>query len=72
MMTSTVSRLNASNAAYNWMSCANALMSFKGNSNALQLQMLQDSFNYKAYNAMADSMDKVEKDNIKRSFSIFA
>lgn len=72
MMTQTVSRLSASNAAYNWMSNANALLSFKGNSKNLELQMLNDSFRYRAYSAMADSEDKVRKENIKRTFSIFA
>lgn len=72
MMTNTVSRLSASNAAYNWMSAANSLMSFKGNSKNLELQMLNDSFKYQAYTAIADSQDKVQKENIKRTFSIFA
>lgn len=72
MMTQTVSRLNATNAANNWMRCASLLCSFKGNSNYLQQQMLRDSFNFQCYSAMADTEDKVRKENIKRTFSIFA
>lgn len=73
MMTGSVSSLSfANNAAFSWMNSANSLMSFKGNSNALQLQMLNDSFNYKAYTAMADSQEKLKKENIERSFSVFA
>lgn len=84
MMTGNVSVLNASNAAFNWMQAANARMgmlsccgqpSFRGRNDAdlnLQLGMLNDSFRYQAYNAMADSQEKINKDNIKRSFSIFA
>lgn len=80
MMTQTVSRLSAMNAAYNWMSAADSLRamtsspySFKGNnSKYLELQMCQDAFRYQAYNAIADSEDKVRKENIKRTFSIFA
>ena len=86
MMTGQVSRINAGNAAFGWMQAANARMgllsccgggqpSFQGLYNAdkqLELDMLNDSFQYQAYNAMADSQDKVAKENIKRSFSIFA
>lgn len=83
-MTNTVSRLSASNAAYNWMNAANARMNlaFRGGSASyasllsadknLALDMLNDSFKYKAYTALADSQDKIQKENIKRSFSIFA
>lgn len=87
MMTGSVSRINASNAAFGWMQAANARLgmlsccggqgqpSFAGLYNSdknLELDMLNDSFNYQAYNAMADTQDKIAKDNIKRSFSIFA
>lgn len=84
MMTGSVASLNASNAAFNWMQTANARMgmlsccgqpSFKGLHNSdtnLQLDMLNDSFRYQAYNAMADSQEKVKKENNKRSFSMFA
>lgn len=86
MFTSGVASLQASNAAFNWMQAANARLgmlsccgggqpSFKGLHNSdrnLELDMLNDSFNYQAYTAMADSMEKVKKDNIKRSFSMFA
>ena len=72
MMTNPVGRLTAMNAAYSWMGAANSLMSFKGNSTQLQLQMLNDSLNYKAGLLMQETQDKITKDNIKRSFSIFA
>lgn len=85
MMTNPVSRLSASNAAFGWMQAANArlnLLSCCGTGvpsaalyNAdknLTLQMLNDSFQYKAYTATADSQEKLQKENIKRSFSIFA
>lgn len=86
MMTGSVASLNANNAAFGWMQAANARLgmlsccgggqpSFKGLYNAdrnLELDMLNDSFNYQAYTAMAGSMEKIKKENIKRSFSIFA
>ena len=86
MMTDSVSRLQASNAAFGWMQAANARLgmisccgggqpSFRGLNNSdrnLELDMLNDSFQYQAYTAMADSQEKIKKDNIKRSFSTFA
>lgn len=85
MMTNRIPGLSASNAAFNWMNAANARLSmlsccggkpsFAGLYNAdknLSLQMLNDSFQYQAYTAMADSQEKLEKENIKRSFSTFA
>lgn len=85
MMTGSVNSLQASNAAFMWMQAANARLSmlsccggnpsFQGLYNAdrnLQLDMLNDSFQYQANNEIADSMEKVKKDNIKRSFSMFA
>lgn len=83
MMTNPIGRLSANNAAYNWMNAANArinLLSFGGNNTAalfaadknLQQQMLMDSFNYKCYSALADMQERIQKENIKRSFSIFA
>lgn len=83
MMVQTINRLSANNAAYNWMSSADALRSLAftggGNSKAiqeyekrLQAQMLNDSLNYKANLLIEESMDRVRKENIKRSFSIFA
>jgi hypothetical protein len=72
MMTNSIGGLTANNAAYSWMGAANSLMSFKGNSTALQLSMLNDSLRYKAGLLMQESQDKVQKENIKRSFSIFA
>lgn len=82
MMVNTINRLSANNAAFNLMNAANArlnLIGFKGNSasllamdNQLSCDMLNDSFKYQAYSAMADSDEKLQKENIKRSFSIFA
>lgn len=72
MMTNRIGGLNAMNAAFNWMGAANSLMSFQGNSRALELQMLNDSFNYKAYSAMDDMQQRIINNNIKRSFSVFA
>lgn len=84
MMTNPIGGLNASNAAYNWMNAANARMNlaFRGNSmpsdslyaadKNLTLQMLNDSFRYQAYSAMDDMQKRIAKENIKRSFSIFA
>lgn len=88
MMTGSVASLNASNAAFGWMQAANARLSllsccggkpsfgslyntYNADRN-LELDMLNDSFQYKAYTAMADSQEKIKKQNIKRSFSIFA
>lgn len=72
MMTNRVGTLTANSAAYNRMSAANSLMSFKGNSTALQLQMLNDSLRYKAGLMMEKTEDTITKENIKRTFSIFA
>ena len=82
MMTNPVGSLSASNAAFNWMNAASArvgLLSFQGNSASLLAMdknfasnMLNDSFQYQAYSAMADSEAKLKKENIKRTFSIFA
>lgn len=84
MFTGPVSQLNAINAANNWMNAADSLrnLAFTGccgdpasTSSAeknLRLQMLNDSFEYQAYSAMQDMQDRINKDKIKRSFSIFA
>ncbi|MDD3436009.1 MAG: hypothetical protein PHC64_02545 [Candidatus Gastranaerophilales bacterium] len=82
MMTGSVGRLSANNAAYNWMSAANCrtrLCSFTGNpSGALQSdkyltsQMLNDSLTYKAGLLQEESLKKLSDENIKRSFSTFA
>lgn len=84
MMTGSLPSLRASSAAFGWMQAANSRIgmlsccgqpSFKGNRDKdtnLQLDMLNDSFQYQAYMTMADSMDRVKKDNIRRSFSVFA
>lgn len=77
-------RLNASNAAYNMMQSSNALLglcSFKGNpdlnslNNAekqITFQMLNSQLQYEANQAQMDSLDKLRKDEIKRTFSTFA
>lgn len=82
MMTNPIGGLTASNAAYNWMSAANArigMLSFAGNPQAalrrdkqLQLNMLNSSLQYKAGLLMEETNKKIQKDNIERSFSIFA
>ena len=72
MMTNPIGGLTANYAAYNWMNAANSLMTFKGNSTYLQQQMLNDSLNYKAGLLMQETQDKLTKDNIKRTFSVFA
>lgn len=74
-------RLSASTAAFNWMSAANQI-AFTGccgdpasrlsAEKNLTFGMLNDSFEYQAYSAMADSQDRIAKENIKRSFSTFA
>lgn len=83
MMTSGVASLKASDAAFRWMSVANARMSmlsccgqpsFKGRNDAdvnLQLDMLNASTQYKANMLMADTFEKVKKDNLKRSLTMF-
>lgn len=81
MMIQTINRLNAMNAAYNWMSSADALRSlaFTGGDSrsllsrekVLNAQMLNDSLMYKASLLMEESQDKVNKENIKRTFSMF-
>lgn len=74
-------RLSANDAAFNWMSAANQIAftgccGKPGNTLSadknLTLEMLNDSFEYQAYSAMADSQDRITKENIKRSFSTFA
>lgn len=82
MMTNPIGGLMATNAAYNWMNAANArlgLLSFKGNmkqahqkDKQLELDMLNYGLQYKAGLLMDETNKKIEKDHIKRSFSIFA
>lgn len=82
MMTNPIGGLTATNAAYNWMNAANArlgLLSFRGNmqqahnrDKQLQLDMLNSSLQYKAGLLMQETQDRITKENIKRSFSIFA
>lgn len=82
MMTNPIGRLSANNAAYNWMNASNSLIglcSFRGNSASLmsaernlRLNMLNDSLNYRAGLLMDESMKKVQDENIKRTFSMFA
>lgn len=85
MMTGSLPSLQAINAAYNWMSLANARLgmisccgggqpSFKGRNNAdrnMELGMANAVLAYNANTLMADTFEKVKKDNIKRSFAIF-
>lgn len=82
MMIQPINRLNANNAAYNWMNSADALrnLAFTGNGNMrsllqaennLNIQMLNDSVIYQASLLMEKSQDKVNKENIKRTFSMF-
>ena len=81
MMTNRIGGLTANNAAFNWMNASNSLMnlSFRGNSSSLlssekglNASMLNDSFIYKAALLQEESMKKVQNENIKRTFSIFA
>lgn len=74
MMTNPIGSLQASNAAFRWMQNASLLASpsFKGDSRNIELQMVQDSFRYKAYTALDEMNDRITKQKIKRSFSIFA
>lgn len=74
MMTNPVGSLQASSAAFRWMQNASLLASpsFKGDSKNLELEMQQDSFRYKTYMAMDDMNERIKKQNIKRSFDIFA
>lgn len=83
MMTNPIGGLTANSAAYNMMRSSNALLglcSFKGGNSAallakeksLTLSMLNDSINYRAGLLMQETQDKIIKDKIKRSFSIFA
>lgn len=76
--------LGANNAAYNVMRSSNALLglcSFKGNPDLASLnnaekqitfQMLNSQVQYEANQAQLDSLDKLRKENIKRTFSTFA
>lgn len=83
MMTNPIGGLTASNAAYNWMSAANSLLALSscntGNTASLfaaekrlRLNMLNDEVAYQAGLLMQESQDKITKDNIERTFSIFA
>lgn len=82
MMTNPIGGLTASNAAFNWMSAAQArigLLSFKGNSASLlaadkQLtcDMFNDSLMYKVGLLQEETNKKIRDANIKRTFSIFA
>lgn len=85
---SRLSAINSmNNAAYGMMQTSNALMqmvSFAGTNpnvdlgklhsaeNALMMKMLNDSFIYKISQAQEKQLKKLEQDNIKRSFSVFA
>lgn len=83
MMTNPIGRLSANNAAYNLMNASNSLIrlcSFTGGNPTsllsaeknLTTNMLNDSLIYKAGLLMDESQDKLAKENIKRTFSIFA
>lgn len=82
MMTNSIGRLTANNAAYNWMSSSNALMglasrggngaSLLRSENSLRMSMLNDSLNYKAGLLMDETNKKLTDENIKRTFSVFA
>lgn len=82
MMIQPINRLSANNAAYNWMNSADALrgLAFTGNDNMrsllsaennLNIKMLNDSVIYQASLLMEESQDKINKENIKRTFSMF-
>lgn len=82
IMIKPIGRLSANNAAFNWMNAANSLTNLT-NSNMdsrskisfekrLTADMLNDSLMYKASLLQEESMDKVRKENIKRTFSTFA
>lgn len=81
-MIQPINRLSANNAAYNWMNSADALrnLAFTGNGNMRSLlsaennlttKMLNDSVIYQASLLMEKSQDKINKENIKRTFSMF-
>lgn len=82
MMTNRIGGLTANNAAYNWMSSASALnaLSFRGGNGAsllsqeksLRTSMLNDGVSYKAGLLMDETQHRLQKENIKRTFSIFA
>ncbi len=80
-------RLTAINSAYSAMSASNAMMrltasagSFTGmdsrsllaSEQRLSRDVLTNSFTYKAAMAQEEALKKLEKENIKRSFSTFA
>lgn len=72
------------NSAFNWMNSANALISMTGNAanqspavlhaaeKKLLLSMHNDSLMYRIAELQDETYRKLEKDNIKRSFSTFA
>lgn len=84
MMIKPVSRLSANNAAFNCMNNAaalNGLCSFAGGADSalllskeksLNADMLRNSLIYKTSLLQEESLDKLNKENIKRTFSTFA
>lgn len=82
MMINPINRIMTNNAAYSAMNASDSLMrlSFKGgNPNMLMsaeknltLRMLNDSLMYKASLLKEETDEKLAKEKIKRSFSIFA
>lgn len=82
MMINPISRLTANNAAFNMMNDANSIInlcSFKGDPAAafameqrLTQDMLRNQLQYQASLEMEETQDRLNKENIKRTFSIFA
>lgn len=83
MFVSQVGMMN--NAAFGTMQNCNTMMSMARNAGSsknlqalskketgLQIQNLQNQLVYSASEAMEDSQEKIKKENIKRSFSMFA
>ena len=84
-VTGTISpRITMNNSAYNWMNSGAALISMAGNpsamspnalrtnENRLKLMMINDSLMYKVAELQDESSKKLVKDNIKRTFNVFA
>ena len=83
MYVSQVGMMN--NAAFNTMQNCDTMMGMTRNAGSatnmqalskketnLQVQNLQNQLTYQACDAMEDSQQKMKKDNIKRSFTMFA
>lgn len=84
MMTNPVSRLTTGNAAFNCMNYARSLAALGSSAGgadsslllptekSLRADMLNNSLIYKAGLLQEESLNKLNKENIKRSFSTFA